>query len=77
MRGVAGLELEILRAKARGEAYEARPGSAAHEVFHVLRDRGLLRLTGTFLDSAGQRWRENEITPIGRVVLAASLGSAL
>ena len=67
MRGVAGIELEILAVKATGAPYPVSGEDPRRVVFAELRNRGLLRIAS--VDEFGTH---NEITNMGRIVLSAS-----
>lgn len=79
MRGVSGLELEILRVKASGGVYPAHGDPTVLATYDELEARELLLLVpygvGPCVCGCGRvldRFRSS-ITPLGRIVLAASL----
>lgn len=77
MRGVSGRELEILRDKAAGRILSISPETPDFDTIRGLRARGLLVAARRIPDQTSPSgWRTiNAITSLGRVVLAASLGS--
>lgn len=72
MRGVAGGELEILRAKAAGLDLNIWGPDPRRLIVEELRARGLLRLAHIGTNELGGKMLFNEITRMGRVVLAVS-----
>lgn len=73
MRGVAGLELEILKAKAAGlRLVPTRADEPQGQAIIELRARGLLREASIERTAKGLL-RISEITPMGLLVLRASL----
>ena len=78
MRGVAGLELEILRAKAAGLPYVSCGNDAIPQVYADLLTRGLITFQDALPRSCSNCGQAHvtkcaSITPIGRIVLQASL----
>lgn len=73
MRGVTGLELEILIAKSKGEILQADCDTPLYNAYCSLEERGLLVMTCKSSIIDDMIYEYDEITSMGRIVLAASL----